>query len=311
MALHEITIAIRVFPYGPGLDLLARHGDTITVNEEDYARALRFGAIVGEGIPVDPPPEPAGTAGIDWVETDDDLAPVGGISGHPIVLVIEDSEAGGEATLRYFDDLAWNIIQGGATEGVRSVATVDDLPDVVGPGTFPVYLVIGTATPPRPTLYAWNGTIFTAVGGSSGGGGVGPGGLAVRNLFIQETRPADIDVIIDSLWINTDSGLPADIDTWQVFTGRGDGDGGNLILSVDEPTPSVDALWIPLDNTTGNALPYPEWVVFGGRGSQLGVGNDNLYISSTIPAGPAPGSMWIPLTTAQEARPMDLWRINT
>lgn len=202
------------------------------------------------------------------------------------------------------DDLA--LLDGGGS--IPAVATFDDLP--TAPSGNPVYLVLAVGTPARPVLYAWQGTQFVAVGGAVSGSGGSAGGVAVRNLFVGPTRPDVSDIFLDSLWIKTTGdGAPAPMAEWEVYTGTGDGDGGNLILSMDQPTPLVDALWVPL-NADGTPRPHTEWVVFTGHGTQPGVGNDNLYIQAAVPTTPVVGSLHIPLNTSGAARSMDLWRIN-
>lgn len=187
------------------------------------------------------------------------------------------------------------------------VATVADLP-TTGNGNGDVRLVLADFS-----LRAWNGTahVWATVSGVTGGSGSGGTTVGVRNLFVQQAQPDVTALLVDSLWIATNpDGTPKDPSFWEVYTGNGTGDGGNLFVQQAPPAPLVDALWVPL-NPDGSMQYLDQWVVFTGRGSVSGVGNSNLLIGQNLPAAPPAGSLYIPLNLNETPKTYDQWEVYT
>lgn len=183
------------------------------------------------------------------------------------------------------------------------VTTIDDLPST-GNNPGDVRIVLANFT-----IRVWNGAAWILAAGA--GGAVDPSQDFASNLFVQQTQPAPGDVIIDSLWIPVDgAGAPADPTDWQVYTGTGDGDGGNLIISKIQPTPEVDTLWIPL-NPDNSPKDFYSWRVFSGNGSVEGFGQPNLFFDTVLPSAvdSPDGSLWVPLNSNQTPKSMDTWRV--
>lgn len=185
------------------------------------------------------------------------------------------------------------------------VETTDALP-MVGNGRGDVRIVLADML-----LYGWNENTHAWQVIAGGGGGGGGGGGAVQNLFVQQVAPDTGGLLLDSLWIATNpDGTNKNPAFWQIFTGNGNGNGGNLFVQQAAPNPLVDALWVPL-NSDGTPKYIDEWQTFTGRGNPTGVGNPNLFIGPTLPVGAPLGTLFIPTNPDETAKTPDLWRINT
>lgn len=185
------------------------------------------------------------------------------------------------------------------------VAALEDLP-TTGNNPGEVRIVLANFT-----IRVWNGSAWILAAGA-GGGGVIPGTESPVNLFIQQTQPTLGEMTIDSLWIPIDgSGVPAGPEDWQVYTGTGDGDGGNLVISSVQPvSPDVDTLWVAL-NGNGTPKDFYSWRVFSGTGSVEGYGQPNLFFAVNQPSvlDSPTGSLWVPLNSNQTPKTMDTWRV--
>ena len=159
-----------------------------------------------------------------------------------------------------------------------------------------------------PSIWVWTSTGWVQ---SAGAGGVGLPPTSTVNLVIQNTEPTPTGFTINTLWINVDSvGVPEGVGTWEVYTDTSwSGDGGNLFIQQFAPVPVVDSLWVPLKADNLTPVDIFQWVVFTGKGSVSGVGNPNLYISTTLPVGPSVGSLWIPLNPDQSPKTPDQWQV--
>jgi hypothetical protein len=162
------------------------------------------------------------------------------------------------------------------------------------------------------SLHVWgaDGQWHLIAGGASGGGGGGGSGGApiyAQNLFIAASLPTSMT--IDSLYIPVDgAGVPASIKDWEVWTGTGDGDGGNLVVSATRPTTrQVTCLWVPIDGS-GVALNHTSWEVIQGTGGG-GTVDNNMVLQSTRPTSATTGMLWVALTSGGAMRTADNWEV--
>lgn len=195
-------------------------------------------------------------------------------------------------------------IVGSSSGGITLVDSSDDLPEE---GNFDGDIRLSLAD---YRLYVWKATAGVWGTLSGGGGGGGASGGTAQNLFVQETRPGDGDILLNSLWIPTDGDLPAPLADWEVYSGTGDGNGGNLFIQAEEPFPTVNSLWIPL-NTDGTAKYLDQWRVYVDLGNSADIGNQNLYFQSSLPADPISGALLVLLNGSGEPRSFDQWKVFT
>lgn len=194
---------------------------------------------------------------------------------------------------------------GGGGGGIPWVANDTELNALPAPaaGTHPIYLVVADAA-----LKWWTGTAWAIL--AAGGAGGPPAIDPEVNLFVTATQPLPADFNYNTLWIPLSSGVPVQMQDWQIFTGKpvGGPANGSLFIQPDAPAPTVTkALWIP---TWPNGTPKAvwEWEVIAGSGATP---PDRPALAAAQPVSPAATDLWVALNNDGTIKTPANWKVNS